>query len=140
MDHDLARHEEVPTGGFTHSSPSDLCGTLKAMLMSSSFGVRSATARLLASLCNYGAPSVGDSTPSRDAEHSTKAGTFFRETLIAAGTTGVPVYMRESHDKNCGGRDGPGLSIMAKNSHRYRPRIACLLSNVLRMITFMFRK
>lgn len=83
----------TPRGnGVHHSSPGSLCSTLKALLMSSSYRVRSAAARLVVSLCG-----VGTSSSAEPADHESevesdndKVERFFRETLLAAGTTGKP--------------------------------------------------
>lgn len=75
-------HESM--GGASSSQPSSggMCGTLKTLLMSSSYPVRSATARLISSLCSDGSSSVDG------AGNTSRAGCFFREALIAARTTG----------------------------------------------------
>lgn len=77
-------HESM--GGASSSQPSSggLCGTLKTLLMSSSFAVRSTTARLISSLCSDGSP------PAKGTGNANRAGCFFREALLAARTTGMP--------------------------------------------------
>lgn len=87
--HELAPHEIVAGGSSTHhSSSGNLCSTLKALLMSSSYRVRSATARLLVSFCSDNPPSGGHDADEAIMSDATEIGLFFRETLIAAGATG----------------------------------------------------
>lgn len=91
-------------GRSAQSSSGGLCSTLKMLLMSSSYRVRSATARLIASLCN---DSRLSKKPAAAQEHAATGGggrkgacLFFRETLVAAGATGELIYIicRAQHD------------------------------------------
>lgn len=81
-------------GRSAQSSSGGLCSTLKTLLMSSSYLVRSATARLMASLCNDNRCSEESATAHENAATGggdrEGASLFFRETLIAAGATGNP--------------------------------------------------
>ncbi|CAM9827019.1 unnamed protein product [Ectocarpus sp. 6 AP-2014] len=87
--------EVLPTGGGGESSMQPfsggmLCSTLKTLLMSSSYRVRSATARLITSLCRD-VPFGEDSEQGHEnvAMGSRRNGSslFFREILLAAGST-----------------------------------------------------
>lgn len=79
-------HESMSGASSSQPSCGGLCGTLKTLLMSSSYPVRSATARLISSLCSEG-PSSAEVTG-----NANRAGCFFREALVAARTTGkLPV-------------------------------------------------
>lgn len=81
----------APRGNVAHhSSPGGLCSALKALLMSSSYRVRSAAARLVRSLCvarTSASPANHEGDVGGDND---KVERFFRETLLAAGTTGEP--------------------------------------------------
>lgn len=65
-----------------------LCGTLKALLMASTYRVRSATARLIASFCSDASSRVQEDLSHKSAASTNRFGRFIREKLIAAGTTG----------------------------------------------------
>lgn len=93
-------------GSSLPTSSGGLCNTLKTLLMSSSYRVRSATARLVTSLCSdgrfSGEPAAADENVAAcgggDGGRGGGAGCggggrktsglFFREVLIAAGATG----------------------------------------------------
>lgn len=101
---EFAPRETVAGGGCGNSlqtSSGGLCSTLKTLLMSSSYRVRSATARLITSLCGggpfSGEPySAGESAAvcadggggSGGDDGGKTGGLFFREALIASGATG----------------------------------------------------
>eukprot|EP00903_Cladosiphon_okamuranus_P005498 g5479.t1 len=83
-------------GGSGRSLPTSsdgLCNTLKTLLMASSYWVRSATARLVTSLCSDSRFSEHRSEADENAAVSLASGgrktggLFFREVLIAAGET-----------------------------------------------------
>lgn len=98
-----------PIGGDDDIAPRDrigsaqisggLCGSFKALLMSSSHRVRTATARLVTTLC--GDKPLADTATCEDATGAARTtrlfGPFVRERLIAAGVTGawcVVLHMR----------------------------------------------
>lgn len=103
---DFATREILAGGGCGSSlqtSSGGLCSTLKTLLMSSSYRVRSATARLITSLCSDSRFSEEPSTADENAAVCSgdgdggggggrggrkTGGLFFREVLIAAGATG----------------------------------------------------
>lgn len=88
--HELPLCEKVTGGNRPQQSSSDgLCNTLKALLMSSSYRVRSATARLIASLCNDAPFPETLVVHERDVSGTKRAGRFFREALLSAGATGI---------------------------------------------------
>lgn len=75
-------------GGAQARTP--LCSTLKTLLMSSSYGVRVATARLITTLC-LDVPLGGDTTHDgvdASAGSGTPSSAFFRSKLIGAGIAG----------------------------------------------------
>lgn len=97
---EFAPHKMMTSGGgggkSAQSSSGGLCNTLKTLLMSSSYRVRSGTARLIASLCN---DSRLSEKPAAAQGHAATGGggrkgacLFFRETLVAAGATGEINY------------------------------------------------
>lgn len=95
---EAAPREVLSTGGGGESSKQPfsggiLCSMLKTLLMSSSYRVRSATARLITSLCRD-VPFGEDSELAHEnaAVGSRRNGSslFFREILLAAGSTGKP--------------------------------------------------
>lgn len=75
-------------------SNSGLCSTLKTLLMSPSYRVRSATARLITSLCADDRNRYPEGTMEAHGNDATAGGFakgtghFFRETLLEAGATG----------------------------------------------------
>lgn len=101
---EFAPREMVAVGGCGSSfqvSSGGLCDTLKTLLMSSSYRVRSATARLVTSLCSDGRfceePAAADKSTTAcgaggggagGGGGKNRSGLFFREVLIAAGATG----------------------------------------------------
>lgn len=92
---EFAPREMVPGGGggrSAQSSSGGLCSTLKTLLMSPSYRVRSATARLIASLCNdhrfSEEPAAAHENAATGRGGRNGACLFFRETMVAAGATG----------------------------------------------------
>ncbi|CAM9618499.1 unnamed protein product [Ectocarpus fasciculatus] len=83
--------EVLSAGGGGESSKQPfsggmLCSTLKTLLMSSSYRVRSATARLITSLCRD-VPFGEDSELAHVGSRRKGSSLFFREILLAAGST-----------------------------------------------------
>lgn len=72
-----------------------LCDTLKALLMASTYRVRSATARLIASFCNDDSSRMHEDPSHKSAVSTNRFGCFIREKLIAAGTTGKQLRNQE---------------------------------------------
>lgn len=95
-------------GSSVQTSSDGLCSTLKTLLMSSSYRVRSATARLITSLCSDSPLPEESATADENAAvcggggagggGRKGSGLFFREVLIAAGATGNEVISSVSGD------------------------------------------
>lgn len=109
--------DRVPRDGVPASNTQrsgGLCGSLKSLLMSSSYRVRAATSQLITTLCSSGgdqhlacnangahkyvncsagrtggAGGAGGAADGDITQRSLLLGSFFRERLIAAGVTGL---------------------------------------------------
>lgn len=81
-------------GSSQPSSSGGLCSTLKTLLMSPSYRVRSATARLITSLCaddrvwHSEDPAEAHGNGAAAGGRAEGTGLFFREILLGAGATG----------------------------------------------------
>lgn len=91
--------EVLSAGGGGESSKQSfsggvLCNTLKTLLMSSSYRVRSATARLITSLCHDLPFEDSELAHENAAVGSRRNGSslYFREILLAVGSTGKPSF------------------------------------------------
>lgn len=83
----ISSHEKATTGNSVQLSSGGLPSTIKTLLMSSSYRVRSATAQLIATLCSDKLPTEPEAQ--ENVIYGVRGGgCFFRETLLAAGTAG----------------------------------------------------
>lgn len=91
-ENELAPRGSMVGGGVSSARGASLCGTLKTLLMASTYRVRSATARLIASFCGDDSSRMMHEDPSHESAASmNRFGRFIREKIIAAGTTGKHV-------------------------------------------------
>lgn len=97
--HNFPLDDGSAAGGAQSPPGFGMCGVLKMLLMSSSYRVRTATARLITTLCGGGDQQIAcddicggayerAGAASGSAERLLSFASFFREKLIAVGVTG----------------------------------------------------